>query len=111
MKISIKEASYITGSNRGIKFLASWRLEANENENSFTLKGKFRTIAKIILFIPVTLFAFFYYLIDSLKETPSMIKDAFSNPCTVKEFSYENEDYPNSRYNRMKKVYEKRLDK
>ena len=108
MKISHLDASYIQNmkikKNILVMRMYNWQLNPCE-ANGYLLTGHIKTFTKILLFPIVIAVSFFYCLYDGgLKEFPGMVREAFGDPPSCREYPNHWED---SRYARMKKIYEK----
>ena len=109
MKINAKEAAYIQGFKKGASIrkthLYNWELTSCEADG-LLMTGKFNPVAKILLFPIVLVFGLVLCAVDGgLKEYPSAVRDVFSNPMGAREYP---NTYNNSRYFRMKKIYDSR---
>jgi len=108
MKISYLDAAYIQNlkmkKNIHTARLFNWQLNSCE-ANGYLLTGHMKTSVKILLFPIVVIVSFFYCLYDGgLKEFSGMVRDAFDDSLPCREYP---NDYQDSRYARMKKIYEK----
>jgi hypothetical protein len=109
MKISYLDAAYIQ--NLKIKKnilsmrLFNWQLNSCE-AHGYLLTGRMKTSVKVLLFPVVAVVSFFYCLYDGgLKEFPGAVHNAFDDSLPCREYP---NNYEDSRYARMKKIYEKR---
>jgi hypothetical protein len=109
MKISHLDAAYIQNwklkkSILGAR-LFNWELNSCEADG-YLLTGRMKTSIKVLLLPVAIVVSFFYCLYDGgLKEFPDAVHDAFGDAIPCREYPNEYED---SRYARMKEIYEKR---
>jgi len=110
MRISYKDAAYIQNmkNKKNIRYMRLFNWDLNICEaNGYLLTGKVKFSTKIFYTPIVIIVGFFYCLWDGgLKEFPSAIHDAFSDPMGAREYP---NSWENSRYSRMKEIYEKGL--
>ena len=109
MKISYLDAAYIQNlkikKNIRTMRLFNWQLNPCE-ANGYLLTGHMKTSVKILFFPIVIIISFFYCLYDGgLKEFPGAVHNAFDDSLPCREYP---NNYEDSRYARMKKIYEKR---
>ena len=105
-KISKKDVDFILNyKKRHLKnYLINWELA--ENESGFVLKGKWKTIVKILLTIPAFLLVIICCMWDEgIKYIPFEMKHLWEISDIYECRNYYNTD---NRYNRMKKVWESR---
>lgn len=106
MKITAKEAGFILGQKKTHlgNYLIAWTLEPCR-AGGFLLGGKFKTAAKIGLFLPVVIMGIFICAFDGgLRAFPHEISRTFDDFGCIREYP---DKYPESRYSRMKKIFEK----
>ena len=105
-KITAKESAYIKGIKKmplGAKLLLKWKLKENVSTENFSLYTQWRIWAKVIFFIPIGLIVLIHSLWrGGLKEGINNIKYIME----TEHFTEEKNVYINSRYNRMKKVFD-----
>ncbi len=108
-KITHKNASYILNSKKINTFknkaFFKHKLTETVNANKFYLQTDYRLWVKILFTIQVCLIILIHSLWDGgLQEGLSDLNNLWQGKCITEEKNY----YTNSRYARMKKVFDKR---
>lgn len=106
MKLTPKDTIFIYNRKHHLwqVYLYNWQMNPCEADG-FHVTGEWKTSTKVLLFPIVFVLGFFICIWDAgLKRFPTVIQETFEPPMGLREYP---NNFDNSLYARMKKIYEK----